>query len=64
MTEAELQAEVERLKKLAKEILSEYDDVERHHLGNFARSYREEIELHERIIAEYIREIDGGGADD
>jgi len=59
MTETELHAEVDRLRILAKDILSDYDAVERHRLAEFASNYGKEIELHERVIAEYIREING-----
>jgi hypothetical protein len=59
-----LVAEIERLRKLAHEILEDYDNAERNLIGHFARNYDKEIASQSEYVAEYLRQIHGVDFDD
>jgi hypothetical protein len=50
--------EIERLRKLAHEILEDYDQSERGHIGMSA-NYDENKSSHEKYIANYVKRIGG-----
>jgi hypothetical protein len=53
-----LLAEIERLRKLAQEILEDYDQSERGHIGMSA-NYYENKSSHEKYIENYVKLIGG-----